>query len=1026
MLGPLVARETELARLREFLAAASSPRALVLTGEPGIGKTALWEAGIDAARELGLQVVMARPSEARHSFAGLIDLFDGVAPRRPAGAAAVRARGGAAASRAGRHAAARQAIAMGVLNKLRWLTRPLLVAIDDLQWLDPASAEALAFAATRLADEPVAFLLARRPGRRPPLEQVLGGERLEVGPLDLDATRRLLAQRLGLSVPRPLMRRVAGTTQGNPLFALEVGRALVERGLPEIGEEIPLPDAVEDMLGTRVASLPDAQRPPSRPAPLLPPPPPAPAPLERLEVGPLASTTRAACWPSGSAQRPRPLMRRIADTTLGNPLFALEIGRALPSAATGDPAAGRGRGHARHPRGRPAGRQRRILLAVALSGDLRAGELAAVGGADAVEDAVDAGLLRTGADRIRASHPLLGAAARKHARPREERELHLALAQAVAGEERRARHLALAAQEPDAALADTVAAAADGAAARGAAVEAVELAEQALRLTPAGRPERAERLLALAHQLETAGERRRVTELLTPELAGLPAGRPRVHAWLLLANGSAVTTYHERREHFEHALAEAGADPALRAHALASMALSTAAEGVERIGEVEAWAQEALAADAPARVERLALRALGWAHALRGRPIDDVCERFLAASPGAVQLIDSPEPVAGLRLVWRGELERARAILTRFLDLSDERGESVSYAWMRLNLCELGLRAADWATVSRLLDEWAESGDEELLITPTYQRCRALVAAGRGLAGEARRWATPALEAAEPLGFRWQVLESHRALGIAALLAHEPATAAEHLRAVWEHTLREGVDEPGAFPVAPELVAGAGGARRARRGAVGRRPPARAGRGAGAPVGAGERRALRRRRAARRRRRGGGRRPGAGGGRLRAARPARRRGPLAARARAGAAAAEEVGRRARRARARRRPLRGARLAGLGGGGALRARARRRAAADAERRADAGRAARGRAGRRRQLEQGDRARAVRERAHRRGASHPRLREARRPLARAARAPAQRAGLSPDPPMTRGFGLSPSAIAAAASEPSVANR
>ena len=252
---------------------------------------------------------------------------------------------------------------------------------------------------------------------------------------------------------------------------------------------------------------------------------------------------------------------------------------------------------------------------------MRAGELAAVGGAEAVEDAVDAGLLRREADRIRASHPLLGAAARKHARPREQRELHLALAEAVAGEERRARHLALAAQEPDAALADTVAAAADGAAARGAAVEAVELAEQALRLTPAGRPERAERLLALAHQLETAGERRRVTELLTPELAALPAGRPRVHAWLLLANGSAVTTYHERREHFEHALAEAGADPALRAHALASMALSTAAEGVERIGEVEAWAQEALAADAPARVERLALRALGWARS-PARPPD--------------------------------------------------------------------------------------------------------------------------------------------------------------------------------------------------------------------------------------------------------------------------------------------------------------------------------------------------------------------------------------------------------------------
>ena len=51
------------------------------------------------------------------------------------------------------------------------------------------------------------------------------------------------------------------------------------------------------------------------------------------------------------------------------------------------------------------------------------------------------------------------------------------------------------------------------------------------------------------------------------------------------------------------------------------------------MGEVEAWAEEAPSAGAGPRVERLALRALGWAHALRGRPIDDVCERFLAASP---------------------------------------------------------------------------------------------------------------------------------------------------------------------------------------------------------------------------------------------------------------------------------------------------------------------------------------------------------------------------------------------------------
>ena len=57
-------------------------------------------------------------------------------------------------------------------------------------------------------------------------------------------------------------------------------------------------------------------------------------------------------------------------------------------------------------------------------------------------------------------------------------------------------------------------------------------------------------------------------------------------------------------------------------------------------------------------------------------------------------------------------------------------------------------------------------------------------------------------------GSGWQLLEALRARGIAALLAHEPARAAESLGAVWERTQREGVDEPGAFPVAPDLVEG--------------------------------------------------------------------------------------------------------------------------------------------------------------------------------------------------------------------------
>jgi DNA-binding NarL/FixJ family response regulator len=87
-----------------------------------------------------------------------------------------------------------------------------------------------------------------------------------------------------------------------------------------------------------------------------------------------------------------------------------------------------------------------------------------------------------------------------------------------------------------------------------------------------------------------------------------------------------------------------------------------------------------------------------------------------------------------------------------------------------------------------------------------YERCRALLAAGRGLVDEARGWGAEAAERADSSGVRWDWLEALRALGTADLLAHDPESAAARLRAVWEQTERAGVREPGVFPVAPELV----------------------------------------------------------------------------------------------------------------------------------------------------------------------------------------------------------------------------
>ena len=103
----VVGRDPERAALRDFLDANEPPRALLLVGGPGAGKTTLWDVGVAGARERGLRVLVARPSgaEAEHSFSALIDLFDGIEPGdagESAGTAARGARGGVVAGGADR------------------------------------------------------------------------------------------------------------------------------------------------------------------------------------------------------------------------------------------------------------------------------------------------------------------------------------------------------------------------------------------------------------------------------------------------------------------------------------------------------------------------------------------------------------------------------------------------------------------------------------------------------------------------------------------------------------------------------------------------------------------------------------------------------------------------------------------------------------------------------------------------------------------------------------------------------------
>ena len=713
-------REVAVEMLRGLLAGGLGSRALLLTGDAGMGKTALWEAGLALAMASGRTVQAARPSgaEAGMAFGGLIDLCDVLSPdvldalpgpqRAALEVALLRAEPSDSA------APDPQAIALAYLNVLREMAarRPVMVAVDDLPWLDPPSLAALTFAARRLRDEPVVFLLSRRSGSPSALEQALMPARATVGALDTEAIRRLLATRLGVFPSRAALRRIVDVSQGNALFALELGRSLRHTNMPGEAPDVPMPDTVEDALGARAAGL---------------------------------------------------------------------------SAGV-----------------------RRLLLAVALNGGLRRKELDALAERDTIDAAIDGGVLLADESRVRASHPLLAAAVIKHAGRSERRDVHVAIAAAIADEELRALHLALATERPDARLAAVVAAAASRAAARGARPQAAALAEHALRLTPEDAPEIHERLLIAAGHLGVAGETRRMTDLLAPAVDRLPAGTPRARAWLLLSEGSSFATLAEYEGYLDRALAEKHVEPAVRAQASAKKATANAVVALRRIPEVETWARDALASAHSAGVgevvERQLLYSLSWATALRGRPIDDLCERFNAASSDSVFLVNSPERVAAQRLVWRGEFDAARTTLARLLKQADDQGEPESYALQRLHLCELELRLGHWAAVDSLLEEWAPSAEQELLNLPMYERCRALLAIGRGYVRDARHWAGRAIQRADAYGDAWDRLEALRARGTAALLAQQPAEAVVDLRIVVEHTEHEGVEDPGVFPVVPELV----------------------------------------------------------------------------------------------------------------------------------------------------------------------------------------------------------------------------
>jgi DNA-binding CsgD family transcriptional regulator len=256
----LLDRLSERAALRRLLEAARGGRSgiLVVRGMSGVGKTALLEDLIGSAAGFAVVRTVGVESEMELAFASLqqlcgpmLDQLDRLpGPQRDALGVAFGQAAGAAPEEF--------LVGLAALSLLSQVAgeRPLLCVIDDAQWLDRASAQALGFVARRLLAEPVALLVAARE----PVGEFAGLPELAVGNLAEGDARELLGSAVMGPLDEGVRDRIVAEAEGNPLALLELPRALTPAELaggywPPGGVEGPLP--VPGMAGAGLARGPD-------------------------------------------------------------------------------------------------------------------------------------------------------------------------------------------------------------------------------------------------------------------------------------------------------------------------------------------------------------------------------------------------------------------------------------------------------------------------------------------------------------------------------------------------------------------------------------------------------------------------------------------------------------------------------------------------------------------------------------------------------------------------------------------------
>ncbi len=668
-----VGRDRELEAIAAFLdSPEAAGRVLLLEGEAGIGKTTLWRAAVEAARARGYRVLSCAPagSETQLSFSALRDLladwFDAVAnelplpQRRALAVTLLREEPETAPPEP-------DAIAVAFLSALRALAQrgKTIIAVDDSQWIDAASAQMLSYAIRRLDADALTVLLARRtdtPESVPlALDRIERGrlEILRLGPLTVGALGRVVHERLGVTYPRPTLHRLHEVSGGNPFFAIELARALGESATPlRPAEPLPVPETLRELVDDRLVALPDQT-------------------LDLLTVASALS---------------RPTLE-------------------LLGAASGVDAV--------------------VLLGPAIGAQVAV-----------LED-----------DEVRFAHPLFASAAYGLAAFTRRREIHRRLAGIVGNVEERARHLALATDEPDEDVAQAIEDGAREAFNRGATTAAAELAAQARRMTPAGARENAwRRSLAEVDYHFAAGDTVRASALLAELVADAPPGARRAR----------ILSRQARLQHFERdigssvallhlALAEAGEDPSLRAEIeeglawgllLARRDLGAAAEharSAARLAEDRS--------DLAMLSEGLAAQAL--IEFVLGRPWRATMDRALSLEESTLHLrvLRHPSFAYGYCLSCADEVASARDVFEELMRRAQEHGDESSPPSILNHLTMVEYLAGDWRASSAYADEGyeraLESGQQ-----PTQASIlgkRALIAARRGALDEAHETAVRSL-----------------------------------------------------------------------------------------------------------------------------------------------------------------------------------------------------------------------------------------------------------------------------------------